>query len=154
MKNNLILDQKASDNEYLHQDFHGALCYALKYLDEKFGPAATTEYLQQVGKTCFAPLSRQLAEAGLIALERHFRHILEKENGQFTIHYDADVLIIEVRECPAISHLKKTNQLFTERFCESTVVVNQTICKNAGYCSSCDYEAGQGRCVQKFWREK
>ncbi len=28
-----VLDCKASDNEYLHKDFHGALCYAIKYLD-------------------------------------------------------------------------------------------------------------------------
>ena len=36
-----ILEQKASDNQYLHKDFHGALCYAIKYLDDNFGEEIT-----------------------------------------------------------------------------------------------------------------
>jgi hypothetical protein len=149
-----VLDQTALDNAYLHRDFHGALCYALKYLDENFGPAATTQYLQQVGNTCFAPLSRQLEHEGLPALENHFRTIFEKEGGRFTLGYESDTLVLRVHECPAIAHLKKTHQFFTERFCESTVVVNQTICQNAGFRCTCTYDPGRGRCVQKFWKEK
>ena len=154
MQEKQILDQKASDNEYLHRDFHGALAYALKYLDETYGPDAMREYLQQVGETYFAPLSAQLREAGLPALENHFQGVFEKENGVFTMSYQDDVLVLEVQQCPAIAHLKQTNQLFTERFCESTKVVNETICRNAGFHSSCEYEPGVGRCVQKFWKEK
>lgn len=149
-----VLDQKASDNEYLHRDFHGALAYALKYLDEHLGHAATTEFLQQVGRTCFAPLAQQLQQKGLPALEQHFRTIFEKEGGRFTFKYDGETLVLTVHECPAISHLKETNQLFTERFCETTVVVNETICQQAGYRATCRYEPGQGRCVQKFRKEK
>jgi len=149
-----ILDQKASDNEYLHRDFHGALAYALKYLDENFGPAATTEFLQQVGSTCFAPLSQQLRQEGLPALENHWRTIFEKEGGRFTLKYEGETLVLQVHECPAMAHLKQTQQLFTERFCESTVVVNETICQNAGFRATCAYEPGQGRCIQKFRKEK
>ncbi len=32
-----VLNCKASDNEYLHKDFHGALCYGIKYLDDVYG---------------------------------------------------------------------------------------------------------------------
>jgi len=149
-----ILDQKASDNEYMHKDFHGVLCYAIKYLDEHFGQESTTEYLQQVGNTYFAPLSEQLKKQGLCALENHFRKIFEKENGSFKIEYDQDILKITVHSCPAISHLKKNKLFFTDRFCESTVIVNQAICNNAGYSSSCIYQPGKGSCVQKFWKDK
>ncbi len=149
-----ILDQKASDNEYLHKDFHGALAYSIKYLEDEFGPQAVKEYLVQVADSYFAPLTDQLKDTGLSALENHFRQIFEKEGGQATFEYDKDVLVITVSECPAITHLLKTNMLFTERFCETTNVVNETICQHAGYKCSCRYEPGKGTCVQKFWKEK
>ena len=148
------MDQKASDNKYLHKDFHGALCYAIKYLDENYGRESTAEYLKRVGNTYFAPLSGQLKNDGLPVLEKHFRSIFEAEKSTFTIKYENDILIIDVQICPAIAHLKQTGQLWTDRFCESTVFVNKTISETAGYCSSCVYLPGKGICVQKFWKDK
>jgi predicted ArsR family transcriptional regulator len=149
-----VLDCKATDHEYLHKDFHGALCYGIKYLDDHFGPEATTAYLRQVGRSYFAPLSQQLRDEGLAALEKHWREIFTKEGGAFSLEIQDGVLTLTVHNCPAIAHLKRINQLFTPRFCETTVVVNETVCGEAGYKCSCHYEPGEGRCVQKFWKEK
>lgn len=149
-----VLDCKASDNKYLHKDFHGAFCYSIKYLDDNYGQDATKEYLEQVGRTCFAPLAVQLKEEGLQALQRHWRKIFTEEGGRFKMDYEDQTLVLTVDQCPAIAHLKKINQMFTERYCESTVIVNETICSEAGYCCSCEYEPGKGKCVQKFWKDK
>jgi len=149
-----VLDCRASDNKYLHKNFHGALCYAVKYLDENYGPEATTEYLEQVGRTCFSPLTEQLSKEGLPALEKHWRDIFAKEDGEFSVHYESQTLVLTVDECPAITHLEKTNQLVTDRYCETTVVVNETICREAGYRCFCEYEPGKGKCIQKFWKDK
>ncbi len=149
-----ILDCKATDHEYLHKDFHGALCYGIKYLDDHLGPEATAEFLRQVGRSYYTPLSRQLKDEGLSALERHWRDVFTKEGGKFSLEFKDGVLTLTVHECPAIAHLKKINRLSTPRFCETTVVVNETICGEAGYKCSCQYEPGEGRCVQKFWKAK
>lgn len=149
-----ILDCKATEHEYLHKDFHGALCYGIKYLDDNFGHEATAAYLRQVGRSYFAPLSAQLRDEGLSALEKHWREIFTKEGGKFSLEFQDGVLVLTVHECPAIAHLRKINQLFTPRYCETTVVVNETICSDAGYRSSCEYVPGEGRCVQKFWKAK
>ena len=148
------IDCKASDNEYLHKDFHGALCYGIKYLDDNFGQDATTEYLKQVGKTYFAPLAAQLKKDGLQALENHWKKVFTKEGGKFKLYYQDHTLVLTVEKCPAIAHLKKIGQLFTNRFCESTIVINETICAEAGYRCSCQYQPGKGKCIQKFWKEK
>lgn len=148
-----VIDCKASDNKYLHKDFHGALCYAIKYLDDNFCRQATEEYLRQVADTYFAPLMKRLKEKGLSALESHWQEVFSKEGGEFKLYYDDNVLILEVAKCPAISHLKKRGMLFTNRFCRTTVVINQAICKKAGFECSCRYEHGQGKCVQRFWKE-
>ena len=151
--NKKVLDCKASDNPYLHKDFHGALCYAIQYLDETFGEDATTEYLQQVGRTAFSPLIDQLKREGLAALEKHWRKIFTEEDGEFTLTYEGDTLVLTVQQCPAVAHLKKIDKFSTDRFCQTTVVVNETICREAGFRCSCEYVPGQGRCVQKFWKE-
>ena len=148
-----VIDCKASDNEYLHKDFHGALCCAIKYLDDNYGHDATAEYFKQVGTTYFAPLTQQLKKDGLKALENHWQKVFSKEGGKFRLHYEDQMRVLTVDKCPAIAHLKKINQFFTERYCESTVVVNETICNVAGYRCSCQYEPGKGKCVQKFWKE-
>ena len=149
-----VLDCKATDHVYLHRDFHGALCYGIKYLDDHYGPEATTEYLRQVGRNCYAPLSQQLKGEGLTALQNHWNDVFTKEGGKFTLEQQGGVLVLTVQECPAIAHLKKINQFFTPRFCETTAVVNKTLCSQAGYDCSTEYEPGAGRCVQKFWKVK
>jgi hypothetical protein len=149
-----VIDRKASDNIYLHKDFHGALCYGIKYLDDNYGEQATKEYLQQTAKAVYSPLIDELKTKGLSALEKHFRNIFTKEDGKFSIAYKDGVLILKVARCPAIAHLKKIKQLFTERFCETTVVVNDTICRKSGFRCICVYKPGAGTCVQKFWKEK
>lgn len=149
-----VLDCNRTDNEYLHKDFHGALCYAIKYLDDHYGHHATEEYLEQVGKTYFAPLAEKLKTTGLKALENHWQHIFQKEQGQFRLFYENDCLVLEVDCCPAIAHLKKKAMFFTERYCQTTVVVNKTICRRADYQCSCEYKPGEGKCVQRFWKEE
>jgi hypothetical protein len=149
-----ILDCKATDHNYLHMDFHGALCYGIKYLDDHFGHGATSAYLTQVGRAYYAPLSQQLKDEGLSALEKHWREVFTREGGKFILELHDDVLTLTVHECPAIAHLKKINKFFTPRYCQTTVVVNEAVCSGAGYQCSCHYESGEGRCVQKFWKAK
>jgi len=36
------MTRRASDNVYLHKDFHGALSIAIDYLDRNYGEAACT----------------------------------------------------------------------------------------------------------------
>ena len=149
-----ILDCKADDNVYLHKDFHGALCYGIKYLDDHFGPEATAEYLRQVGRSYYSLLTKDLQRDGLPALEMHWNQVFTQEGGKFEMKYEDGTLVLSVHECPAVAHLKKNGQLFTNRYCETTVVVNDTICREAGYAASCAYEPGAGRCIQKFWKPK
>ena len=147
-----VIDCQASDNEYLHRDFHGAMCYSIAYLDDNFGPEATEEYLQQVARTYYAPLAEQVKQRGLVALEEHWREVFTREQGDFDLRYEDGVLVLTVKRCPAVAHMKEQGCMFTNRYCETTVVVNRTICCDAGFACSCDYEPGEGRCVQRFWK--
>lgn len=67
--NNATLELKASDNQYLNKDFHGSLCYAIKYLDGAFDHDVTLPYLRRVGSKNFNPLIDGLKKDGVIILE-------------------------------------------------------------------------------------
>ena len=63
----LEMRRKASDNEYLHKDFHIALNNALVYLDEKFGRSSVKEYLEVFCGSILHHIERTV-EFGRIAL--------------------------------------------------------------------------------------
>ena len=107
-----VLDCKATDHAYLHKDFHGALCYAIKYLDDNYTPAATREYLAGVGRNCFAPLSQNLKAEGLPALEKHWNEIFTKEGGKFTLEYRDRVLGADRPRMPGHRALEENRPAF------------------------------------------
>lgn len=149
-----ILERTASDNQYLHKDFHGALAYAISYLDNHFGSEAIKEYLQQTARNAFSPLIESVKKDGLAALKKHYQDIFELEEGDFEISLEKNYLTITVNSCPAICHLRKTDMLYTNKFCLTTVIVNETISQEAGLEFDCEYNTSKGRCVQRFWRRK
>ena len=50
------IEQRASDNVYLHRDFHAALNRGLIYLEERFGEEAIAEYLTDYAENYFSPM--------------------------------------------------------------------------------------------------
>ena len=82
-----VMRRKASDNEYLHKDFHGALSAAIDYLDEHYGPRAVRQYLRQFTLAFHAPLKEALKARGLAALKEHFEKIYNIEGGRIRIAF-------------------------------------------------------------------
>ena len=74
-----IMDRRASDNVYLHRDFHGALSTGIDYLHERFGEEAVREYLRRFTRSYYAPLRERVKEEGLTALKRHFERLYETD---------------------------------------------------------------------------
>jgi len=93
-----ILERTGSENHYLHKDFHGALCYAIKYLDEIYGQAVTTEFLKQVGKEQYGWLSNEIKKQGIMALVKG--RLLEEKSSKIYPDYclHCDVLYRRVLE--------------------------------------------------------
>ena len=96
-----IMHRTASDNEYLHQDFHGALSAGIEYLHENYGEDAVREYLWRFARTFYAPLTEAIKTRGLIVIEEHFRKIYDLEGGVVRYASSEHELRIEVEACPA-----------------------------------------------------
>lgn len=136
----------------IHKDFHGATSYGIQHVYSRYGEDALSEFLQQVARNIYHPLTERLQKEGLSALEKHWRHIFTIEEGAFDLSYEGDQLVLRMHRCPAIHHMKTHGYAIAEKFCEHTRIVNEDICTSAGYTCSVEYDQEAGRCVQRFWK--
>jgi len=147
--------RKASDNPYLHKDFHGALSAAIEYLDERFGEAAVREYLWQFARQFYAPLTQALTNRGLEALEEHLRQVYQREGGQIRIDRSPDELRIEVYACPAVTHIRRRGYPLARLFHETIATVAKAICYGTPFDAELiEYDKTTGHSVQRVFRKR
>ncbi len=150
-----VMRRKAGDNPYLHKDFHGALSEGIDYLHRHYGPEAVREYLRQFAAAFYAPLTQAVKERGLVALKEHFEKIYILEGGEYQLQFSDDEMILTVKACPAVTHMRKEGYPVAELFYETTKTVNETICEGTAFTAELvEYEPRTGRSVQRFFRKK
>jgi hypothetical protein len=138
----------------VHKDFHGCFSFGLEFLEQNYGLAEMEEFLRRMARNMYAPLIESLRLRGLPALQDHWQRIMSMEEADFDLHFtNDDVLVLEVKQCPAIHHMKAHGYAIAGHFCEHTRIVNDEVCRQAGYACSTEYDQQNGRCVQLFWKE-
>ncbi|MDD3840205.1 MAG: hypothetical protein PHP06_06485 [Clostridia bacterium] len=148
-----VMRRKASDNEYLHKDFHASMSCGIDYLHQNYGEEAVREYLREFTKAFYAPLTEDIKKRGLIALKEHFDKIYKIEGGKVDISYDDDKLVIKVYECPAVMHMRENNRLVAQLFYETTRTVNEALVEGTPYAAEFeDYDEQTGGNIQRFYR--
>lgn len=144
---------RASDNEYLHKDFHGALSAGLDYLVDQYGEQAIRDYLRRFTLTFYAPLRKQLQKCGLAALKEHFEKIYKIESGKICIELLENEMILRVDACPAVMHMRENCYPVSAFFYETIKTVNEVICEDSDFSAELvEYDSETGRSVQRFYR--
>lgn len=139
--------------ENIHKDFHGALSYGIQHVVERYGVEGLTRYLHGLADTVYAPLVRAMRAEGLDAMRRHLEETFSREEGRYVVREEDGALVFDVKECPAIAHMKARGYAIAPHFCEHTRILNEAICARAGYACSVEYDQKAGQCVQRFWKE-
>ncbi len=148
-----VMRRQASDNEYLHKDFHGALSTGIDYLEKTYGEQAVIEYLRRFTDTFYAPVKRDVQERGLPALREHFERIYQIEGGQAQFEQTADELTVRVAACPAVMHMREHGYTVARLFVETTRTVNEALCEGSQFTAELlEYDEQTGRSVQRFSR--
>ena len=148
-----VITRKASDNKYLHKDFHGALSAGIEYLYKNHGPQAVRDYLRRFSLTFYAPLRKALKQRGLIALKEHFQNIYRIEEASVEISFSDDEMILKVPACPAVTHMREHGYYVARLFHETVKTVNETLCEGTPFAAELvEYNAENGRSVQRFYR--
>ena len=144
----------ASDNKYLHRDFHGILNLGIEYLQEQYGKESVIEYLQEYTKVFHKPLIDDIKASGLGAIERYFTKIfdIEEVSPDLSFEHGTDELTVIIAKCPAISHMSKTNIAPAEMFIETTRTISQTLADESGLSYELiSYDEQTGASKQKFF---
>lgn len=136
----------------VHKDFHGALSFGLQFVEDHYGADGVRDFLRGLASTVYKPLVEDLKEHGLPALSRHWHTVFDLEGGEIELIVEEEVLVLTVKRCPAVCHMREHGYRVAGHFCEHTRIVNEAICEAAGYASSVEYDQEAGRCVQRFWR--
>jgi hypothetical protein len=148
-----VMRREASDNVYLHKDFHGALSAGIEYLHDHYGEDAVREYLRRFTNSFYAPLKQELSKRGLIALKEHFERLYQTEGGEVQIAFSPDELTVEVAACPAVTHMREHGYQVARLFSETTRTVNEALCEGTAFAAElAQYDEQSGRSVQRFYR--
>ena len=149
------ITRRASDNEYLHKDFHGALSAGIEYLDAQYGPQAVRQYLRRFARSFYSPLTEQIRRRGLEALREHIEAVYRREGGQVRITAGDDEMLVEVQACPAVTHMRQHGYAVARLFHETIGTVHRAICEGTEFDAELvSYDKQTGRSVQRFFRRE
>ena len=148
-----VIRRTASDNVYLHKDFHGALSAGIEYLERHFGQEAVRQYLRQFAISYYAPLIEAVRERGLVALYDHFAEVYKEEGAEARMNLTEDELFIELDACPAVAHMRQHGYPVARLFYETAKTVNEALCESTPFAAELlDYDRQTGRSIQHFYR--
>lgn len=149
-----VMRRQASDNEYLHKDFHKALSGGIEYLHINYGERAVSDYLRQFANTFYVSLKEDLKQRGLVAIKEHYEKIYKIEGGKIDIVFSEDEFILKVEACPAVTHLRKNSYPVARLFRETTKAVNEVICEGSDFVFELiEYDKQTGQSIQRFYRK-
>lgn len=149
------MSKRASDNIYLHKDFHIALNDGLIYLHNNYGHDAVKAYLAEFTGTYHAPLKERIISEGLIALSEYFERIYKTEQSRVDVTSVNDELHIYIEKCPGIEHIKRHGQKVYEYYIDTTLTVYSELCDGTPYEFTLkSYDDETGRAEMKFSRRR
>lgn len=149
------MSKKASDNIYLHKDFHMALNNGLIYLHNNYGFDAVKAYLTEFTREFHAPLKERLIKEGLLVLREYFDEIYKKEQSKVEMILTEDELFVSIDKCPAVTHIKNNGQEPYEHYIETTATVYKALCDGTSYEFTLDsYDNETGRAQMRFSRRR
>jgi hypothetical protein len=154
-KTKKVMKRKASDNKYLHKDFHLSMNILMNYINDNFGKEKLIEYLEQFAEAYHKPINQALKAGDIDALFKYFTDIYNKEEWPVKISRGQDYIEIKQDACPGITHIKAKGGIPCPYYIETYQTVYSTVCKDTSFeyvLKDFDYETGA--CEQLFINNK
>lgn len=150
-----IMSRKASDNKYLHKDFHLSMNLLLDYIYKKFGKEELIRYLEQYTVAYHQPLKEQMKAGNMNALTAYFTDIYGKEEWPVAIKQEKNYVVIEQHACPGISYIRKKGGNPCSLYIETYKTVYSILCKDTPFEYFLEYfDQETGACKQIFKRKE
>ena len=129
-----VMDRKASQNEYFHQDFHHSLSRCIHYVGQKYGEAEVRALLEQYAKTVLGRLITEIRQQGLTPLKENILASYEKEKAPeaVVVEQNEKELKVKVLFCPVVRYMKMKGYFISPWFKKSTEYVMETVARESG----------------------
>ena len=154
-ENTLVMDRRASDNEYFHQSFHGSLNTGISYLEKTYGESYVRAYLEKFSNDFYRSIAEDAKVRGLVAIEEKILDTYKNEHALDAVQtqLDDNTLTVTVSYCPAEKFLRSVGAKLSPLYYMSTSVVMETLAKNAGLSFSFDsYDPATGAAKYRFMK--
>ncbi|HHW31418.1 MAG TPA: hypothetical protein GXX20_07060 [Clostridiaceae bacterium] len=152
-----IMDRRASDNKYLHRDFHNFMNLGINYVQELYGEEGVREYLRDFAMAFYAPLKEDIKKRGLAAIKDHYEKIyaIEEASNDVEFTLSEDELIIKVNKCPAVTHIRSCGIEMAPLYYETFKTTNEVICEGSPFAYELvEYDKDTGRSLERFYRKE
>jgi len=130
-------------------DFYFAVNAIFRHIHDRYGKPALVEYWRTLGRDYYRRRWEGWREGGPDHLAADWREYFANEPcAEVAVWRNGGVVELDVRVCPAITHLRKCGRLIVPYFCEHCDHVCGAMARAAGY--SFERRGGMGSCHQRF----
>ena len=131
--------------------FYLGINATFRFIRDTYGPQALRQYWQDLGSRYFTPVSKLWSQRGLPGVADYWREFFAAEPGaEAVVMLESDRVIVHVKRCPVISHLRSSQRVIVPDFCEHCYWVSSAIGRSSDI--SVVVKGGGGVCVQEFLR--
>ena len=117
----------------IHMDFHGAVNTTVEYISSKYGDKALHEIFFATGRDVYKDIREHLQKNDPGELVNFWKYFFDRENGDYEINEENGNIVLHVKSCPAVKHVKKLGLKLSLEFCSQTVFVNKGITDGTPY---------------------
>jgi hypothetical protein len=130
-------------------DFYFAINATFRFVLGRLGSTGLRRYWTDLGEHYFGPVSAAWRAGGLPAVADYWRAFFAAEPGaDVTVTRTEDSVMLTVRTCPALAHLRKHGREVVPCFCQHCYFVSEAMAAPAGL--TVRIEGGNGCCWQTF----
>lgn len=131
-------------------DFYFAINATFSFILRHMGMDGLRKYWTGLGTDYYAPVARQWQRDGLAGVVGYWRAFFQAEPGaDVEVLQEAGHVELNVKTCPAISHLRKAGRQIVACFCQHCYYVSEAIAEQADMTVRVD--GGNGSCRQRFF---
>ena len=130
-------------------DFYFAINATFRFIWKQFGMEGLRQYWRELGTDYMAPVSAGWKRHGLKGVANYWRAFFNAEPGaEVEVTLRDDAVVLDVRQCPAIKHLRAHKREIVPCFCQHCYFLGEATAEPAGL--TVRIEGGNGSCRQTF----
>jgi len=135
----------------LHKDFHGSMNAAVEYVGRRHGREGLRAVFKATAQRVYRSIYEGLKRGDWSEWVEHGRYFMDREGAEYALAVTDDAVVMTVRTCPAVAHLRRLGLTPSEFFCDQTVLLNEAWCEGTPFEAVTEI-TGEGSCVQTIRR--